>query len=125
MECNDYRQIIDILNQWIILLEEGKRLDRYLLKKGYKRIAIYGMGIYGRHLIRNLVNTEVEIVCGIDVANCDAYLEIPIFNPEDVDLKFDVVINTVFRQQEQIEKIISTLFAVPVISLEEVVFESY
>ena len=115
---------LPIMNQWLILKQNNINLCTYLVKKGYYRVGIYGIGIYGRHLIREFLNTEVEVLYGIDIKSMKPYMEVPIYKLAEIPYQADVIINTVFYDNElktEIERITNC----EVLSFEELVFESF
>lgn len=48
------------------LLDPDDTIARWLLKKGLIKVAIYGMGNFGKCLADRLQNGGIEVVCGID-----------------------------------------------------------
>lgn len=125
MKTEYYRQYLDMMNQWLILYQEGKGIDKYLLSKSYKSVAIYGMAIYGRNIVRDLQKSEVNIAYGIDQRKMKPYKSVEILQPIGKLPEVDVIINTVIHEHDSIKNNISKLTAVPVISLEDIIFESY
>lgn len=120
-----YTQYLDMMNQWLILKQEGKSIAGYLNRKQYQSIAVYGMSIYGRHVIRELRGTDIEIKYGIDRKVMKPYEGICVLQPLCQLPPVDIVICTVLHDLEGIRKALADLIDSPVVSLEEVVFESY
>lgn len=118
-------QYLNMMNQWLILKQEGKRIDRYLKKRGYNVIAVYGMAVYGRHLIRELQGSDVRILYGIDRKKIESYKNIDVLQPTGKMPYVDAVINTVLHDHVNIKIHLAGLINSPVLSLEDVVFESY
>lgn len=122
---NNTQQYLDIMNQWLILKHNNIKLEPFLIQHNYKNIAIYGMGIYGRHLIREFQDaTDIKLVCGIDKKKMQAYQGVPILSLGEIDEKIDVVINTIFYD-ETVKDNIKKALECDVISFEDLVFESY
>lgn len=48
MIIQQYQQYLDMMNQWLIICEEGRHVDKYFKERDYKNIAVYGMAVYGR-----------------------------------------------------------------------------
>ncbi len=119
------RRYLAMMNQWMILKQEGKSINTYLKTKGYKEIAVYGMSVYGRHLIRELDGGDIKVKYVIDQNKRESYKGIEVYNPKEILEKVDAVINTVIWDQRLIERSISGKMSCPVISLEDIVFESY
>lgn len=116
---------LNMMNQWLILKQEGKSIDRYIKKHGYSTVAVYGMAVYGRHVIRELQNTDIKIVCGIDRKKMETYKNIEILLPAEGLPPADVIINTVIHDHIGIKDHLAQLTVSPVVSLEDVIFESY
>lgn len=125
MQEGKTRQYLDMMNQWLILKQEHKSLDCYLKQKGYGTIAIYGLGVYGRHLIRDLFRTEVTVVYGIDQKKSQPYRGIPVVQPSIGLQSVDVIINTVIHEHEMIRSYLAGIVDIPVLNLEDVIYESY
>lgn len=80
MRIEQYRQYLDMMNQWLILKQEGKSIGEYLKKSQYSSVAIYGMAIYGRHTIRELEDTDITIAYGIDMKKMKPYKGIEVLH---------------------------------------------
>lgn len=119
------QRYLDIMNQWLILKQKGIKLENYLMKNGYKNVAIYGMGIYGRHLIREFVDsTQVKLMYGIDKREMDKYEGVDIRKLKEVQDYPDVVINTIFYD-DSVKRDLEKTLKCDVVSFEELIFESY
>lgn len=125
MQNRNYDQYLRMMDQWLILKQEGKCLDRYLLHCKYHNIAIYGMSVYGRHLIRELQGSAINILYGVDISNINPYHGIPVYRPMVELPRVDAVINTVLWDHASIKKKLSKKVNCPIISLEDVVYGSY
>lgn len=125
MRIEDYERYLNMMNQWLILAQEGKSLERFIMRQGWQRIAIYGMSIYGRHTIRDLKKTDCTVVCGIDRKRMSPYEGVEILEPTDQLPQIDVVINAVLHRHQEVERDLQKVISCPVVSLEDVVFGSY
>lgn len=99
--------LIDILDRWMTLREQGSSLEEYLKQNNYKKAAIYGLGLIGNHLYEELVNSEIEII-GIDKADIYNNFKMPIYKPDDSFGDADIIIvtpvsgyDTILRTLEQ------------------------
>lgn len=122
MWCDRY---LDMMNQWLILKQEGKSITAYINRQGWQSVAIYGMGIYGRHIVRELEGTNYIIAYGIDRKVEGEYKGVKIFKPTDSLSEVDVVINSVIYDQNSIEKKLRNRISCPLVSLEDIVYSSY
>ena len=53
------------------------------------------------------------------------YLNVNVCQPENIQEKPDVIVNTVLQEHEAISRWLKGLYNIETVSLEEVVFESY
>lgn len=125
MQIEQYRQYLDMMNQWLIIKQEGKGIDRYLKRMGYCTVAIYGMAIYGRHVIRELNGGDIKIAYGIDRKKMSPFNGIEILYPIGELPTVDVIINTVIYEHTAIKKDLAKIIDCPVVRLDDVVYESY
>ena len=112
-----------MMNQWVKVKQEGKTLESYFRKNGYKKIAIYGMSYVGGTLLDELKETEIEVAYGID-KNVDCiYSDIHIFDPGDNLDDVDAVVVTPIFFMDEIEEMLSVKMNCPIISLEDIMYE--
>lgn len=121
-----FKSYYNLLNQWMYLRQENKSLAEYFKKNNYNRIAIYGLGELGNHLIDELKNTEIKIVYGIDKSVDSIFGDIQTFSLEEIDRiseDVDVIVVTAVFAFEEIEKELIGKIESHIISLDEIVFE--
>lgn len=119
-----YENYFNLLHHWLLKKEMGRSFAAYLKSLNCNRIAIYGVGIMGKHFISELQNTDVEIICAID--NQDAVCvnaEIPIVKAGQIQNDIDAIVITVTYQYEEIRKNLQEYTCVKTISLEQIVME--
>lgn len=112
-----------MMNQWVKVKQEGKNLSAYFVKKGYKKIAIYGMSYAGECLVNELENSEITIKYGIDKNADSIYTDIEVVNPEDNLEEVDAVVVTPIFFMSEIEEMLSKKLSCPIISLEDILYE--
>lgn len=61
-----YESYWRILDAWLYLKEEGILLERYFLERGIRSIAVYGIGMLGKHFLKELENSKIDIKFIID-----------------------------------------------------------
>lgn len=120
-----FKSYFDILNQWMIYKHEGRNLCEYFEKKGYKKIAIYGVGELGSRLYEELKGTDIEVAYGIDKRNISWSDDTAtkIVEPHMIDEPVDVIVVTPVFDYDAIEEQLMDVVDYPVISLEDVVYE--
>lgn len=112
-----------MMNQWVKVKQEGKRLADYFEKKGYQRIAIYGMSYAGETLINELKDTEITVVYGIDKNAASIYADVNIISLDDDLESVDAIIVTAITFFEQIEEKLGEKVDCPILSLEDILYE--
>lgn len=125
MRAEEYKRYLDMMNQWLILEQEGKRIDRFIKKQGWIKVAVYGMAIYGRHIIRDLKSSDCAVVYAVDQKKMDDYDGVKVWRPRDPLPQADVLINSVIHEHSKIVEEMSDIILCPIVNLEDVVFESY
>lgn len=118
-----FQKNYNLMHQWLLLKEQGRSVAKYLQKKNYHLIAIYGMGINGKHLKAELNTREVRIVYGIDLKGAALHDDVPIYGLQDEWPVADVIIVTIVDEYPVIYKELRKKVKCPIISLDEILFE--
>lgn len=112
-----------MMDQWVNVKQEGKNLSEYFEKKGYKKIAIYGMSYAGIALAKELKNTNTEVKYGIDKNSGNLSAPVNTFSLESELDEVDAVVVTAVFYFDQIEESLQKKFDCPILSLEDVLYE--
>lgn len=115
------QEFYSFLIKWIQIRQEGKKINNYFHKNGYKTIAIYGMREIGELLFHELKNSEIKVLYAIDKAADNIYSELPIYKPNDNLEPVDVIVVTAIHYFSDIEAELSVLTDCPVISIEDII----
>lgn len=115
---------LGILDYWMLLLESNLSLVHYLLKAGYHNIGIYGYGTLGKHLYRQLSNTEISVKYIIDQQKDKLHVDIPVYLPTENIPKVDVIIVSATFFYDEIYQVLKEKGAQKIISLETILYES-
>lgn len=122
-ELRKYKNYFKVLERWLTLKEQGKRLASYIEGLGYKKVAIYGWGMLGKHLYEELKDSKIEISYAIDrIGGYASHLKV--VTPQDKWDDVDVIIVSATFDYKNIRQLIKTKLKADVISLEEIVMES-
>lgn len=117
------QRYLDLVNQWLIVRQNGYSVAGFLAEKHMCRIAVYGMGLYGRHLVRELQHSDISIEYGIDCKKMKPYQSVCVRQPvEDLE-KVDAIINTVIWDHDNIERRLSAKMDCRIVNLEDIIFE--
>lgn len=122
-KVDKFKGYYNMLNQWLVLKQEGKSLEKYFKDNGYQTVAIYGMGEMGNRLYDELKNTDIEVKYAVDQNAANTYSELEVLDKEDVYAPVDVMVVTATFAYEEIVEEISKKADFPIISLEDVVYE--
>lgn len=117
--CDKYQKYMDTLDIWMELREQGGCLDRVLIEKGYFHVALYGYGIFGRHFIQELKDSEVKIDYLIDQQKGKIDVEFPIYLPTEELPKCDAIVVAAFFFLDEIRKVLPKDMII--ISIEELI----
>ena len=133
----EYSKIIDVANRHLIALNQRVRLlERQLLwrvkyqdsvigkelsRRGYHKIAMYGLGKWGNMLYYELLNSDVEIVLAID-KNVTEFHGIETKHPEaKADIELDMVLVSIYEYFDEVKQQLQKQYDVPIVSLEEII----
>lgn len=119
-----FKKYYNLLNEWMKQDESNNSIKNYLTNYNYKNIAIYGLGEIGQRLYHCLLNNDINILYGID-ENVESYLDLMIIDPSEVHQikdKVDIIIVTSIADFESIKKTLNVKCNIPVLSLEEIIF---
>lgn len=113
-----------VLNKWLILRDNNISIATYLLAKGYKKIAIYGYGMLGKHMLAELADSEVEVKCVIDINADGLNLDVPVIKPTDQFEEYDAVVVSNVHIFKAIENNLREKYDGEIVSLENVIAEA-
>ena len=121
-DLEKYANYYFLLHFWMKFLEEGKKLEFFFRKRGYEKIAIYGMGDLGGHILSQLPDDLMPVFTidrGIIRYNGEVF---PMELREKYNLNVDVVVITPLCDYEIIKELVKANFKhTDVVSLEEVI----
>lgn len=101
-QVDRYRGYWVLLDKWLLLKERNVHFAQYFQRYRIEKIAIYGMGMMGRHLYEELKESDVEVCYGIDQQGQLLSNEILIYKPEDDWPKVDAVVVAVTYGYEEL-----------------------
>lgn len=125
-EVDKFKGYYNMLNQWLVLKQEGKSLEQYFVDNGYKTAAIYGMGEMGNRLYDELKNSDkVEIKYAVDKNTDSIYSEVEVLELENDLPEVDVIVVTAIFAYDEIKEQLSEKIGYLIVSLDDVVYESF
>lgn len=122
-KVDKFKGYYNILNQWIMLKQEGKTLEQYFIDNGYKTIAIYGMGEMGNRLYEELKDSNIEVKYAVDQNSKGTYSGLNVICPDDEYEAADVIVVTAIFAFDEIRKNLQEKVHFPIVSLDDVVYD--
>lgn len=112
-----------ILDAWLSMQEAGVSIERYFIDHNIRSVAIYGMGMLGKHLFNELLHSNVEIRYAIDKKIETVFKDIIVYAPQDTLPEVDVIVVTATYAFEEIKWRLMQQGHKKVISLETIIQE--
>lgn len=112
-----------LMNQWVKMKQEGKDMGDYLKKRGYGKIAIYGMSYVGERLYEELEETDIAIAYAVDEKADEIYAQIDVVTPDDDLPDVDALIVTPICFFDEIEQSLKGKIKADIISLEDILYD--
>ena len=112
-----------LLEKWMVLREQGENLPSVLENRNLKNIIIYGLGKMAKHLLYDLKNSNINIVCAIDKAAINKYGDFPIISGGETIPEADCIIVTPVYEFDNIQGILEKKTSLPIISLRDIIDE--
>ena len=110
-----------LLEKWMVLREHGKSTKTYFEVNGLKNIIIYGLGKMADHLIEDLKQSDINIVCAIDRGALNKRARFPVISDENDIPNADCIVITPVYDAESIRQSLENKTTIPILSLSDVV----
>lgn len=112
-----------MMGKWVELEQKGISLPDYFRKRGYRNIAIYGMGLSGLTLYNELKGTDIAVAYAIDRNKEEVPNEVDVYLPKDTLPDADAIIVSAVASFEEIAQLLKGKVECPVISLEDIIYQ--
>lgn len=119
-----YRRMFQFMNYWMTIRQKGISLGKYFQKKGYKDIAIYGIGSIGLRLLEELKEYDIEIRYAVDRNAAELCLDMRIITSEETLEEVGAMIVTAISDFNEIKEQLCKKVSFPIVSLEDIVYEA-
>ncbi|MBD5550029.1 MAG: hypothetical protein HDQ96_02460 [Lachnospiraceae bacterium] len=120
---NKHMLIANCLDSWMSLKEKGINPANYLKRFHYNVIAIYGVGILGKHLLYELEQAEIKIAYIIDRRADLHYPQAEVRNVNDELDIVDAVVVTALADFDDIYETLKEKLGCPIFSITELISE--
>ncbi|HBI61851.1 MAG TPA: hypothetical protein DDY31_11685 [Lachnospiraceae bacterium] len=122
-KIDKFKTYYNILNQWMIIKQEGKTIEEYFHINNIKTIAIYGMGEMGYRLYDDLKAGDIEVKYAIDKNVENIYGKLDIFDVDDNLPSVDAIVVTAVFAFDEIKEKLESVTDYDVVSLQDVIYE--
>lgn len=112
------------MRDWMYKKFISRTLDKYLIEKKYKKIAIYGMAEIGQLFLWEMQSLGIDVLYAIDGNSDMLFAEIPILKPDSELPIVDAIIVCVPFAFEDVKYKIMQKINIPIISIEELIYEA-
>lgn len=123
MKVDKFQMYYNLMERWLTVHEEGKSIGIILKNRGLGKIAVYGLGKIGKHVVHEVSGSDITVLYGIDRAKAGIYNGLPVKKLDDIFPEVDAVIVTVIDDFDKIEILLKEKVSCPIISLEEILYE--
>lgn len=120
---NKHLELFLMMNQWVKVKQADKNLADYFERKGYSKIAIYGMSYAGESLADELRATKIKVAYGIDQRADFLYADFDIVAMDEDLEEVDAIVVTAITYFDDIEEKLREKTNCPIISLEDILYE--
>lgn len=119
------RRNIEIMDSWMTFRETGVKIADYLAKKGYQRVLIYGYALLGRHLLSELMESQVKVIGIVDQRKEELALEdfVQSYYPTDVLPDCDAVVVCSVAFYDEIRELLKKKGVKKVVAFHELIQE--
>ena len=122
-EASKQRAMFLVMNQWTNVKQANRTLEEYFLKNELRKIAIYGMGLMGQQLIKELKDSSIETAYGID-RNSDGIVSgIKVVTMDEELADVDAVVVTVLKEFDEIRDALTKKLNCSVVAIEDILNE--
>ena len=114
---------LTLLDDWMILKEKGVHLARFLKNAGFYNVGIYGFGILGRHLLREVLDDNIKVSYIVDRQRDKLHVDIPLYLPTEELPDVDAIIVAATFYYSEIAELLKEKGIKNIISLETMIRE--
>lgn len=118
-----FEHYLNLLDMWMCLKEKGVKFDTWLLERKYRNIAVYGYGTLGKHFVRELENSRINVGYIVDQQKSRLHTKLPVYLPEETLPEVDmIVVAATFYFDEICQKLYNKGIC-NIVSLEQIIRE--
>lgn len=122
-----FRKNMNCLDKWLSNYEQDKRIAIYLKARQIQRVGVYGYGILGKHLVRELRQQNFPISWVMDRKAAGDEISGTLMRPDEMDRleDVDIAVITTLADLEEVENSLLRYLTGEIISVEELIEAIY
>mgnify|MGYP004621908669 CR=1 FL=1 len=93
-----------LFDKWLLMKERGECISDILKYRNINKVIINGLGMVGKHLVKDLLDGNIEILYGIDRTGDNGQFDFKVYMPDEIPESKDLIIITVDHEFEAIKK---------------------
>lgn len=123
-----YHVIAKYMDMWMYLRENGYSVNEFFKLRNIHKVAIYGYGILGRHLIREIEQSDslIDVEWILDVrAETITNSKHPVYLPESAEnlSKAELIVVCAINDFDEVEAFVGSRTRIPIVSFKEILEE--
>lgn len=120
-KLEQYRSYWTVLDRWLTLKEANLSLMTVFDQNHWEKIAVYGVGMIGTHLIKEINSCGKQLQYGIDGKGSRLKMSFPVYTMDEDLPKVDVIIVTVCHEYKTIKERLEKKVGYLVVSLADII----
>ena len=113
--ADKFQEMFFLMNQWVLNLQDGKRVPDFFEERNIHKIAIYGMSYVGEALLKELSNSSIEVV-----VTCDSKTKEKLTG---YDGQIDAIIVTSLYYYDEIRTQLESIVNYKILSIGDVIYK--
>lgn len=114
---------LHLLDKWMRLRENRCSVAEYLSVRNYGSVAIYGYGLLGKHLYKELIDSDINIKYLIDRQGEQLNINVKVYLPSEIMPKVDAVLVSAVYDYDEIYRLLRDKKIGKILSLETILSE--
>lgn len=118
------KRYLQLFDKWMILMERGDTIEQFFKERNIKEIAVYGYGNIGKHLVKQLSDSNINIKYVIDKRKDSIVMDnISCYQLSDNMPTVDAIVITPICEYTKIKNALNEVTSAEIISIEDIVYE--
>lgn len=121
-KSDKYERLFQFYESWLTLKQSGRALEEYFIKNSIRTIAVYGYGMTGRALVRELARSDIKIEYIVDKQKAIRTDGICLYHPNDKLPDSDAMVITPLAEGREIKNEMQDKFSGKLLLIEDILY---